>query len=96
MPTRNISLPVTLDSFVEETIKSGRYDNASEVVRAGLRLLLQEEKENLAKLEALKIAIAEGLAGGAEDGEVVFARLRQRIKDRAAAEEAGQQCESLA
>jgi antitoxin ParD1/3/4 len=80
MPTRNISLPVTLDSFVEETIKSGRYDNASEVVRAGLRLLLQEEKENLAKLEALKIAIAEGLAGGAEDGEVVFARLEHLSK----------------
>ena len=49
MPTRNVSLPKALDLFVNRTIKTGRYDNASEVVRAGLRLLVQEEKENAEK-----------------------------------------------
>ena len=62
MPTRNVSLPQALDQFVDASIKSGRYDNASEVVRAGLRLLEQEEKHNLEKFLWLKAAIAEGIA----------------------------------
>jgi len=75
MPTRNISLAETLDQFVDKSVKSGRYDNASEVVRSGLRLLEQEEKENLAKVDRLKAAIAEGMASGFEDGDAVFAEL---------------------
>src|SRR5471030_1792471 len=86
MPSRNVSLPEALDLFVDTTIRTGRYDNASEVIRAGLRLLEQQEKENQEKLVRLNAAIAEGLASGvAEEGEVVFARLEQRIRDRAAA-----------
>ena len=46
--------------FVEEQVSQGRYGNASEVVRAGLRLL--EEREE--KLKALRAAINEGLASG--------------------------------
>ena len=62
MPTRNVSLPQALDQFVDSSIQSGRYDNASEVVRAGLRLLEQEEKKNQEKFIWLKAAIAEGIA----------------------------------
>ena len=62
MPTRNVSLPEALDAFVDTSIKSGRYDNASEVIRAGLRLLEQEEKRNQEKFVWLKSAIAEGIA----------------------------------
>ncbi len=62
MPTRNVSLPKALDLFVNRTIKTGRYDNASEVIRAGLRLLVQEEKENAEKFAWLKEAISEGIA----------------------------------
>ena len=62
MPTRNVSLPKALDLFVNRTIKTGRYDNASEVVRAGLRLLAREEKENTEKFVWLKTAISEGIA----------------------------------
>ena len=36
MPTRNINLTDKLDRFVATKVKSGRYENASEVVRAGL------------------------------------------------------------
>ncbi len=54
-------------AFVEEQVSQGRYGNASEVVRAGLRLL--EERE--AKLKALRAAIEEGLASGpAEEFDV--------------------------
>ncbi len=52
------------DSFVQNSISKGRYKNVSEVIRAGLRLL--EEEEN--KLIALKKAIQDGMDSGiAED-----------------------------
>ena len=39
MPTGNVNLTAELDRFVAKKVKSGRYENASEVVRAGLRTL---------------------------------------------------------
>jgi len=53
MPTRKVNLTDELDSFVLEKIESGRYDNASEVVRAALRTLEREERQFEAKLAAL-------------------------------------------
>ncbi|WP_339707806.1 type II toxin-antitoxin system ParD family antitoxin [Algoriphagus aquimarinus] len=53
----SISLGNHFESFIEETISEGRFTNASEVVRAGLRLL--EEEEN--RVIALRSAIKEGL-----------------------------------
>ena len=47
-------------SFVDEQIREGRFQNASEVVRAGLRLLEDEE----AKRAALREALLEGEASG--------------------------------
>ncbi len=61
MPTRNISLTDLLDSFVETQVISGRYGNASEVVREGLRLMECREREERAKLKWLRGAVAEGL-----------------------------------
>lgn len=60
----SISLGSYFESFVKGRISKGRYKNASEVIRAGLRLL--EEHEN--KVQALKDAIQEGIDSGiAED-----------------------------
>jgi antitoxin ParD1/3/4 len=56
----SITLGEHLAAFVEEQVSMGRYGNASEVVRAGLRLLEQRE----AKLIALRATIKEGLQSG--------------------------------
>jgi antitoxin ParD1/3/4 len=45
VPARNINLTDGLDRFVSKTVKTGRYKNASEVVRAALRTLLREEQQ---------------------------------------------------
>ena len=50
MPTRNVNLTDELDRFVAKKVKTGRYENASEVVRAGLRTLEREEQHYEAKI----------------------------------------------
>ena len=40
--TRNVSLTAELNAFIRAQVASGQYQNASEVVRAGLRLLVQQ------------------------------------------------------
>lgn len=78
MPTRNVNLTEELDRFVEEKVEGGRYSNASEVVRAALRLLEREEQEYAEKLAALREAIAAADASpDAEPG--VFERLYEYI-----------------
>ena len=51
MPTCNINLTEHLDHFVERQVASGRYSNASEIVREALRLLEEQEQERKAKLK---------------------------------------------
>jgi len=61
MPTRNINLTEHFDQFVSRQIEDGRYHNASEVLRAGLRLLEQQQAEERRKLELLKSLAKVGL-----------------------------------
>lgn len=56
----SISLGIHFDQFVQSRIKEGRFKNVSEVIRAGLRLLEEEES----KVIALKNAIQEGIDSG--------------------------------
>ena len=56
----SISLGNYFDQFVQSQVSAGRYKNVSEVIRAGLRLLENEE----AKAIALKNAIQEGVDSG--------------------------------
>jgi antitoxin ParD1/3/4 len=79
MPTRNVNLTDELDRFVLQKVKSGRYENASEVVRAALRALEREEQLYQAKLAALRTAIDEGDASGVAKGNV-FRRVRKTLK----------------
>lgn len=81
MPTRNVNLTTELDRFVTAKVKSGSYENASEVVRAGLRALERDEREYAAKLAGLRKAIDEGDASGVASGDV-FARVRKSLRRR--------------
>ena len=60
MPTRNVNLTDHFDQFIETEVTSGRFSNASEVVREGLCLLEQREGEDRAKIEWLRSAAKEG------------------------------------
>lgn len=60
MTTEDIRLTTHFEEFVEEQIKTGQYENVSEVFRAGLRLLEAQEKERLLKLDCLRQAAKEG------------------------------------
>jgi antitoxin ParD1/3/4 len=54
MPTRNVNLSEKQAKFIRHHVEGGGYRNASEVVRAGLRLLEQREQEDKLKLQALR------------------------------------------
>lgn len=56
----SISLGNYFDQFVQSRIKEGRFKNVSEVIRAGLRLLEEEES----KVIALRNSIQEGIDSG--------------------------------
>jgi antitoxin ParD1/3/4 len=61
MPTRNISLTPEQDAFVENVVKTGEYQNASETVRDALRALQQRRREDALKLKALRVQIRIGV-----------------------------------
>jgi antitoxin ParD1/3/4 len=61
MPTRNVVLTAHYEALIERLVASGRYQNASEVMRAGLRSLEQRERETDSALEWLRRQIEPGL-----------------------------------
>ena len=64
MKTTSVALGSYFEDFIKAQISLGRYNNASEVIRAGLRLLADDES----RIVALKSAIEEGINSGiAED-----------------------------
>jgi antitoxin ParD1/3/4 len=62
MPTRNVVLTDHQAELVERLVASGRYQNASEVLREGLRLIEGRDAEEQARLEALRGAARLGIA----------------------------------
>jgi antitoxin ParD1/3/4 len=68
MPTRNVVLTERQEELLETLVKSGRYQNASEVLRDGLRLVEQREAEDAGRLKALRAAARAG-AGALDRGE---------------------------
>lgn len=70
MATRNVVLSQHQHELVESLVESGRYQNASEVLREGLRLLEREQAEEAAKVAVLHQAAEQGwsdLASGRYD-----------------------------
>jgi len=82
MPTRNVNLTEELDRFVLSKVESGRYENASEVIRAALRNLERQEQEFQAKLTTLRSAIDDGDSSGLARGDV-FAQARRALSKHA-------------
>lgn len=77
MPTRNVVLTDHYEEMIEKLVKSGRYQNASEVLREGLRLVERRETLEVAKLTALQEAaqtgfrdIEEGRFDDVDDGNL--------------------------
>ena len=62
MPTRNLVLTERQAEFVERLVASGRYQNASEVLRDGLRLVEHRDAEDRARIKALREAARVGIA----------------------------------
>lgn len=62
MPTRNVVLTKRQEKLIETLVESGRYQNASEVLRDGLRLVEQREAEDVTKLKVLREAARAGVA----------------------------------
>lgn len=95
MPTRNINLTDHYHDFVEAQVRSGRFKNASEVMRAGLRLLEDETALQSNKLAILKKLTDEGIhdldqGRGTELGSVkevseFVAELGQKARKQASA-----------
>ena len=83
MPT-SVALSLHFESFIQEQVKSGRYNNASEVVRAGLRLLEDQHASARLQQEKLRAAIAAGLASGpGKSADAVFDRLETKYAKQA-------------
>ncbi len=82
MPT-SIALSTHFEVFIRQQVESGRYNNASEVVRAGLRLLEDQERLNNVKLAELRQSIATGMQSGDEkDASEVLNRLEAKYRNQ--------------
>jgi antitoxin ParD1/3/4 len=78
---RSFALGERFERLIEEQVRSGRFNNASEVVRAGLRLLENQEQERALRLQELRERIAEGRRSGPPiPADQVFDRLEARYR----------------
>jgi len=77
----------TLENFVSELVKSGRYNSKSEVLREGVRLV-QEREARLTLLDAaLARGIADANAGRVKAAAAVFNRLEEKYEVMAKAKD---------
>ena len=83
MPT-SVALSAHFESFVKQQVTAGRFNNASEVVRAGLRLLEDQEQMQALKLQELRAAIDAGSQSGPGlDADKVLDRLERKYRKAA-------------
>jgi antitoxin ParD1/3/4 len=81
----NISLTPKLEGFVKAKVKTGDYNNASEVIREALRVLQEREADRKVQLSALKRLIRDGEESGKPipwDPEAIKQEARRRARRR--------------
>ncbi|GEP56145.1 type II toxin-antitoxin system ParD family antitoxin [Reyranella soli] len=81
----NISLTPKLEGFVKAKVKTGDYNNASEVIREALRVLQEREADRKVQLRALRRLIREGEESGPPvswDPEAIKDKARARVRKR--------------
>ena len=78
----NVSLTPELEKFVDGKVESGLYNNASEVIREGLRLLKEHDEIRMKWREQVERGWLQAQAGQVVDGEEVFRKADERIKQR--------------
>lgn len=61
MPTRNISITAAQDRFIDEVVRSGEYQNASEAIRDAVRALQQRRAEDAEKIKRLRGELQVGI-----------------------------------
>jgi len=76
----SVALGPHFEAFIREQVAKGRYNNASEVVRDGLRMLEDRQLARQAKLGALRTDLEEGMNGPFIPAEEAFAEVRRRIQ----------------
>lgn len=82
--SRSFALGQQLETFIDQQIECGHYDNASEVVQAGLHLLESQERLRQLRTEEIRQLIDEGRRSGKRlPATKVFDRLEARIKSEA-------------
>ncbi|HXA20670.1 MAG TPA: type II toxin-antitoxin system ParD family antitoxin [Acetobacteraceae bacterium] len=72
MPARNVEVTERQDKMIEALVRSGRYQDADEVVRTGLRLVEAHEAEQAVRLKALREAVQVGIDDLAEGRSLDF------------------------
>ena len=78
----NVSLTPELEKFVDGKVESGLYNNASEVIREGLRLLKEHDEIRMKWREQIERGWLQAQAGQVVAGEEVFRKADERIKQR--------------
>lgn len=80
MPTR-VAVSAHFEKFIRAQVPSARYNNASEVIHARLRLLEEREAQRAARFEQLRAALAAGETSGPEVlGSQAFDRLEAQYR----------------
>ena len=79
----NVSLTPELEQFVAETVATGRYSSASEVIRAALRILEEDERWKVYAREKVARGLEDVAAGRIVSSEQLMARLEERKRKRA-------------
>jgi len=80
----NVSLTPELEKFVQDTVATGRYNSASEVVREGLRKLEEQERWRIYVKDKLSSGMEDLAAGRIVDGETAMRRIRTAARSKKA------------